>query len=744
MTSRPRPSSPGDARDSGAGGAAPGTDAYVDRLGGRIESAAPAPPAPLPRPAPLKRGGPAPPLPPSKGRRPTDARTSDVRALSPVTQPPASREREPDVPYVEGPAPVGDPFAQFEELEGESTRIDTGLMVAEQTTNILEDAPSPPILWVESGKDLGKEFVVGFGETGVGRSIDNDIILTDIAVSRRHMKLMREGDVVRAIDLGSGNGTRVNGKKIHDVPLAHGDRIEIGETALVMRLPALPAMPLGAQAVVVGNPSEHAPTTDENPSPPSLLPPSPAPMMGPTPGVTPTGFMPGRADSTTGAQAPSVAVPRGLLIALLAIGAMLVALGGAAVTLLIVRRGPAPTVDSAPSVEEASLQRGLQAYTERRYPDAERELGPLATKQPADPRATRYLELAHEGSRELAVIQAGQAAVARGDAQSALVILRDVPATGPLGADAEALRVRARAALAAAAAAGPAPVVATPTPIAPTPVAPVSSPAVAPIQIAPAVAAVQTPAPIAQPRDRRPNTVRHPSPPVQHPPTPVQRPPTPVVRPVTAQAAEPTAGASQARVQQLYRAASFSEASRLARGAPSTLSGAERASLRNLADRIDRFAAAKARADGAGGNASIGDLESAYNLDQQIVQGGAFARDLRQRLVSAYTRSLMSLWPQGAYVPACRNIQRALQLDPRNDDARRRMRESCERKATEWIGTARGLERSDPTRARQMYLDIQRLVPSTSSQAQTATERLRALPAAPTNTRRPAVDEDEG
>ena len=43
-----------------------------------------------------------------------------------------------------------------------------------------------------------------------------------------------------------------------------------------------------------------------------------------------------------------------------------------------------------------------------------------------------------------------------------------------------------------------------------------------------------------------------------------------------------------------------------------------------------------------------------------------------------------------------------------------------------------------------MYMDVQRLVPSSSAPHQTATERLRALPAAPQTTRRTNVDEDEG
>ncbi|NIQ54896.1 MAG: FHA domain-containing protein, partial [Gammaproteobacteria bacterium] len=99
-------------------------------------------------------------------------------------------------------------------------------------------APERPYLRVAKGKDLGKEFFLGPGETGVGRSIDNDVILTDIAVSRRHLKVhMSDAGLLKIIDLGSGNGSTVNGQRVREAPLNQGDRIELGETTLVVEIP---------------------------------------------------------------------------------------------------------------------------------------------------------------------------------------------------------------------------------------------------------------------------------------------------------------------------------------------------------------------------------------------------------------------------------------------------------------------------------------------------------------------------
>src|SRR5690606_22457330 len=62
--------------------------------------------------------------------------------------------------------------------------------------------------------------------------------LADVTVSRRHLKVIREGNLLRLRDLGSGNGTQVNGQRASQVSLYDGDRIEVGETVLVVHLPA--------------------------------------------------------------------------------------------------------------------------------------------------------------------------------------------------------------------------------------------------------------------------------------------------------------------------------------------------------------------------------------------------------------------------------------------------------------------------------------------------------------------------
>jgi pSer/pThr/pTyr-binding forkhead associated (FHA) protein len=77
----------------------------------------------------------------------------------------------------------------------------------------------------------------------IGRAPDCELVLRDTRVSRRHARLMARDGVLILTDLGSTNGTRVNGHRITEVVLGAGDRIEIGETSLVIEV-----APTGASA----------------------------------------------------------------------------------------------------------------------------------------------------------------------------------------------------------------------------------------------------------------------------------------------------------------------------------------------------------------------------------------------------------------------------------------------------------------------------------------------------------------
>lgn len=70
----------------------------------------------------------------------------------------------------------------------------------------------------------------------IGRLSTNDVVLSDPNVSRRHAELRRDGDDWAIVDLGSTNGTLVNGKPAKERGLSHGDRISFGTSELRFEL----------------------------------------------------------------------------------------------------------------------------------------------------------------------------------------------------------------------------------------------------------------------------------------------------------------------------------------------------------------------------------------------------------------------------------------------------------------------------------------------------------------------------
>jgi pSer/pThr/pTyr-binding forkhead associated (FHA) protein len=84
-----------------------------------------------------------------------------------------------------------------------------------------------------SGKYQGGEFPLADGkEIVVGRSSELDMVLVEEMVSRRHAIIHVKEGGIRIEDLGSTNGTFVNGEKITQAELHEGDRVLIGTSIL--------------------------------------------------------------------------------------------------------------------------------------------------------------------------------------------------------------------------------------------------------------------------------------------------------------------------------------------------------------------------------------------------------------------------------------------------------------------------------------------------------------------------------
>jgi two-component system, cell cycle response regulator len=88
------------------------------------------------------------------------------------------------------------------------------------------------LVLVLSGPRLGHRMVLGDTPVDVGRGSSAGLILDADSVSRRHARIERMGGGHKIVDLGSTNGTYVNGVKVKEQLLKDGDRIGIGKALL--------------------------------------------------------------------------------------------------------------------------------------------------------------------------------------------------------------------------------------------------------------------------------------------------------------------------------------------------------------------------------------------------------------------------------------------------------------------------------------------------------------------------------
>jgi signal transduction histidine kinase len=88
-------------------------------------------------------------------------------------------------------------------------------------------------LIVIRGVDEGKRFELSAPVVSVGRHSANAVALHDTQVSRRHLEVRALPYGFELVDLGSGNGTLLNGQPVNVAPLRSGDTIALGQTVLM-------------------------------------------------------------------------------------------------------------------------------------------------------------------------------------------------------------------------------------------------------------------------------------------------------------------------------------------------------------------------------------------------------------------------------------------------------------------------------------------------------------------------------
>jgi len=78
----------------------------------------------------------------------------------------------------------------------------------------------------------GSRVAIGDEPVTIGRQAECDVVLEDSNISRRHAEVRRQGEDYVLVDLGSTNGSKVNGTRVKQQALADGDEITLGKTLL--------------------------------------------------------------------------------------------------------------------------------------------------------------------------------------------------------------------------------------------------------------------------------------------------------------------------------------------------------------------------------------------------------------------------------------------------------------------------------------------------------------------------------
>ncbi|HEY1584295.1 MAG TPA: FHA domain-containing protein, partial [Polyangia bacterium] len=616
----------------------------------------------------------------------------------------------------------------------------------------------PAVLHVIGGADRGKTYELVLPETRVGRGADQDLVLADIAVSRRHFTIHAESGRYRMRDLGSGNGTLVNGQRLDTVILNDGDQLECGNT--LMRFD---------QAVARAAPPSHQPAPPPMAAPPPYASPSAAPSyMAPSaPSYpmnvsavdTPSDNVPSAVPIGGGASR-SISLPIGLATPLSSSKNRMIVFGAmGALSLIflivIVAKTAFAKPPVVPSEAEQSYRAGLKLFLAKDYEGAKMNFSDALQLAPDSAEAKRYVAVCDLEVHARGAQQTAERAIASHRYAEAVKALDAVDSASLLHDDAvkrrkemapkaaaedveEARRLQqedpdtARARVQQALALDPGNAEAralAPKMHVDLPPPPANTVVASPLPTAALVADVK-PTPVAPP----PRPIAPPTPVAKEPKAAVQKePPAPREPKKTKMAAAPkddddfapvkvtkkdaalaakVEAPSSAAALAAYKAKDFGNAERLyrmeARNQPvkqmeKTIQFANQ--VRDLKAVLDKAAAD----EGKNPTAAVSDYEMALTIDGRIGRG-QHAGYFKQRIGKLQIPLAQQAFSQGKYEQAFVAVQ-AAQKSGAGDGG---MLKQLEAKAKELTDKGAAVQKSNPGQAKQYWHQVIKIVPSSS------------------------------
>lgn len=167
-----------------------------------------------------------------EGEEEDDASTPDTADLEPEGDDDPYGEKDypsEDQEYVPGPKPKPRAAPVDRRTETRIAPLDDFDSPSADDENATRTGP-PIKLKIVAGPDAGQTKRVNGVRMVIGRGSGCELKLSDQSISRRHIELVQGKDGVLLRDLDSGNGTKVNGVKVHEKLLEHDDEIAIGKT----------------------------------------------------------------------------------------------------------------------------------------------------------------------------------------------------------------------------------------------------------------------------------------------------------------------------------------------------------------------------------------------------------------------------------------------------------------------------------------------------------------------------------
>lgn len=117
-----------------------------------------------------------------------------------------------------------------------SIALEADEKVATGTVRVNSTTVEGRVTWQAVVDVDGRRHSIARSRTVIGRGSDADITISDAGSSRRHAEILWDGERAMMRDLGSTNGTKVNGQKVREARLESDTTITIGRTDLVFRI----------------------------------------------------------------------------------------------------------------------------------------------------------------------------------------------------------------------------------------------------------------------------------------------------------------------------------------------------------------------------------------------------------------------------------------------------------------------------------------------------------------------------